>query len=752
MSRALDRRPQRTSRALLGALLVVTSIGWAGLEHSIAAAPAELISITPGSSAPLADDSYTPSVSGDGNLVAFYGSSFNGTDALYTVYIRNRAAGTTTTIPNLPTQVTAVPGTANPAISRDGCHVAFWGRYFFDYPAGQWNIYTWNRCVANDTPIDVADGVLSDNDFPGPIATSADGRYIAYVAQPSGGAPPVIARIDTATLTQSVLPTGFIYSDSIDISDDGKFVAVGGQLASLVTGIPIYRVIGWSAPCTTTCTTEVISVGPTGAPASGFSGRPSVSADGRFVAFTSDSVDIVGLPAPPSRQVYVRDRLNKVTKLVTDTPGQPMPAEGGVSEPDLSPDGTQVAVTQTDRFETSQVWVARSSSGFFDDAIFDLVSYGVSGQPVGGAGAVEPKMSSNGRFVAFRSGQSADLSGVALPTSYQIWMRSRPIQLNGTPAINFGTVDVGTQSAGQNVVITNTGVAEINVASVTSPAAPFSVTANTCVGMLPAGASCVVTAVFAPTAPGAASSTIVVSGEGVSVSTSLTGTGRTPTGPTPGFLTIKPISANFGKAVVGTALPARKFVVTNPGQLAVVVTSVSLGGTGADQFAIASNSCTGSLAPNASCTIQVSATVTRDGAQTATLDVLGAGGSAAHATLRIGGEFTPTLKMNPGVVSPGEVTTANGEGFPPGVVVQLAFNGEAPFKDVTVDADGTFHSSFLLVPHSVRIGGRQVEVVDRPEFSGVFAPLLIELATSRPSGFSGSVLTSGIRNLLTRGG
>jgi hypothetical protein len=311
---------------------------------------------------------------------------------------------------------------------------------------------------------------------------------------------------------------------------------------------------------------------------------------------------------------------------------------------------------------------------------------------------------------------------------------------------------VGTQSPGQNIVITNNGIAEVAIASVSSPAAPFSITTSTCVGLLPAGASCVVTVVFAPTSPTASSGTIVVSGEGLSVTTSLVGTGRTPTGPTPGFLTIKPVSANFGNAVVGTALPAKNFVVTNPGQSAVVVTSVGLGGTGADQFTVASNGCSGSLAAKASCTIQVAATVTRDGAQTATLDVLGAGGAAAHATLRIGGEFTPTLKMVPGVVSPGEVTTAIGEGFPPGVDVQLEFNGEAPFVTVPTQADGTFRYSLLLVPHSVRIGGRQVVVVDRPEFSGVFAPLLIELATSRPSGFSNPQFTSGVRALITRGG
>ena len=36
----------------------------------------------------------------------------------------------------------------------------------------------------------------------------------------------------------------------------------------------------------------------------------------------------------------------------------------------------------------------------------------------------------------------------------------------------------------------------------------------------------------------------------------------------------------------------------------------------------------------------------------------------------------------------------------------------------------------------LRIGGVQVLAVDQPSFSGVRAPLLIDLATYRPSGFS----------------
>ena len=139
----------------------------------------------------------------------------------------------------------------------------------------------------------------------------------------------------------------------------------------------------------------------------------------------------------------------------------------------------------------------------------------------------------------------------------------------------------------------------------------------------------------------------------------------------------------------------------------------------------------------------------------ATLGVAGTGGQAAQATLRISGTlqlFTPTLKMNPGVISAGEVTVAIGAGFPPNIDVQLAFFGEAPFGTAHSDGDGAFRFNFLILRNGVRIGGKQVIAIDQAQFTGVHAPLLIDLATFRPAGFSSPAFTSGVRSLVSRGG
>jgi hypothetical protein len=108
--------------------------------------------------------------------------------------------------------------------------------------------------------------------------------------------------------------------------------------------------------------------------------------------------------------------------------------------------------------------------------------------------------------------------------------------------------------------------------------------------------------------------------------------------------------------------------------------------------------------------------------------------------------------MNPGVVSAGQVTAAIGTGFPPNIDVQLAFEGEAPFATVHTDAAGAFRFDYLLLRNGIRIGGRQVIAVDQPQFTGVRAPLLIDLATFRPSGFSSPAITNGVRSLVSRSG
>ena len=604
-------RPGRAGRCALAVLLTAATVGWIGEGNTSAAGPAELISVDPDTGGTLSTQDNNSSVSGDGNVVAFTGNPPIGSEFVSDwVYVRDRAAGVTTAVP-APFNVTAMN---NAVVSRDGCHVAFWG--FYPQPViiilfipAQWDIYVWDRCTPDSLPIVVSRGSPGDpfptfnasGDTRGTLAISADGRYVSYYAFTSA-AGQRMGRIDTSgTITEARLFGGVFNANSIDISDDGGFVAIGGQ--TTINDLTRNVVVGWTPPCITGaavfCNVDVISLGNNGQPLSGSSANPSLSADGRYVAFTSNSPDVVGAGGLTTPQVYVRDLAAGVTKIVSSSPGQVM--AGSLDEAEISPDGTQVALMFAANpppggKPVREVFVARSSAGYFDNAVFDLVSYGVSDAPTS-TDSYAPSMSSNGRYVAFTSGANNELAGVATPNGLNIWMRERPIALDITPSLNFGTLPLGVQSAPQNAVVTNTSGVDINIGAVTPPAAPFSIIANGCGGVLPPGGSCAVTIVFTPTAPGGASSSVTVSGDGLSVSVSLVGAGESPNLPTPGSLTVSPGSANYGTGPVGTAFPARTFTVSNPGQTAVAIAGTGLSGSGADQFAVGPNTCTGSLNP-----------------------------------------------------------------------------------------------------------------------------------------------------------
>src|SRR5260370_105858 len=74
-----------------------------------------------------------------------------------------------------------------------------------------------------------------------------------------------------------------------------------------------------------------------------------------------------------------------------------------------------------------------------------------------------------------------------------------------TSSLPFGNQLVGTRSANQSVVVTNSGSATLNIGTATAPA-PFAIATDGCSNTVVAvGSSCTIQANFAPTAPGPAS-------------------------------------------------------------------------------------------------------------------------------------------------------------------------------------------------------------------------------------------------------
>ncbi len=101
-----------------------------------------------------------------------------------------------------------------------------------------------------------------------------------------------------------------------------------------------------------------------------------------------------------------------------------------------------------------------------------------------------------------------------------------------TTSLSFGSQNIGTTSAGQNVTLTNTGSAALSISSIAvtgSNSGDFAQT-NSCGSSLAAGANCSIGVTFTPTAAGSrsASVTITDNATGSPQSFTLSGTGVSP--------------------------------------------------------------------------------------------------------------------------------------------------------------------------------------------------------------------------------
>jgi Tol biopolymer transport system component len=145
--------------------------------------------------------------------------------------------------------------------------------------------------------------------------------------------------------------------------------------------------------------TRLVSKTSEGDPATGDSREGTVSADGRFVAFTSIAGNLPG--ANGVTQIYVHDRGTGRTRLVSKTTGGD-PADGSSEDPSISADGRFVAFeSEADNLpgltSLEDVFVHDRRTGRTR-----LVSKTSGGAPAD-AESNSPSISGNGRYVAFRS-------------------------------------------------------------------------------------------------------------------------------------------------------------------------------------------------------------------------------------------------------------------------------------------------------------------------------------------------------------
>jgi Tol biopolymer transport system component len=246
---------------------------------------------------------------------------------------------------------------------------------------------------------------------------SPDGRFVAFrsgasdlVPGDTNGVADVFfrdrlggttERVSVATDgTQGNGPTG----DFTSISEDGRFVGFDTYASNLVPG-DVNGVADVFVHDRLTGTTECISVAAGGTPGPGEGLAPALSGDGRFVAFYSDSWNLVPGDTNGWGDVFVRDRLNGTTERVSiSSTGAQGNAASGHHGPSITPDGR--FVTFSSRATSLAAGTPNHDRDIFvRDRRFDtterasLSSSGAQDNDESSA----PTLSDDGRFVAFMS-------------------------------------------------------------------------------------------------------------------------------------------------------------------------------------------------------------------------------------------------------------------------------------------------------------------------------------------------------------
>lgn len=176
-----------------------------------------------------------------------------------------------------------------------------------------------------------------------------------------------------------------------------------------------------------------------------------------------------------------------------------------------------------------------------------------------------------------------------------------PISLS---AFNAGELTVGTSLSGQ-VSMTNVSKGTVTVLSSVlsgSNAADFKVGTNNCPANLASGSSCQFNVTFAPSQPRVRTANLAITVKvtnganhhEVKVSTPLSGTGIRPTA--------KLSAPNFGAVTIGSSSSAQ-VTVTNTSVSPLNFRTATLSGPHMPSWSVSSSTCSGALAPSASCEI-----------------------------------------------------------------------------------------------------------------------------------------------------
>ncbi|MEA2603626.1 MAG: hypothetical protein QOF89_4618 [Acidobacteriota bacterium] len=300
----------------------------------------------------------------------------------------------------------------NASLSANGRFVAFQSTATDLVPGGTPRGEIFVRDLLTGTTVLASVNVPPYIGMPAHPRLSADGRYLSYqrptctfIICPTADIFVRDLQVGVTTLVSvglDGLPAG---GGVPEISQDGRHVAFASASANLVpndsNGTVDIFVRDLDAGIT-----RLVSVNAAGAGSgNGLSGPPSLSADGRFVAFQSDASDLVAGDTNGRGDVFVRDIQAGITYLASINATGTGSGNSGSGFVTLSADGSRVAFGS----DASDL-VATDTNGDFDVFVRDLpsgptrlVSLNLAGTDSGNDSSFRGYLTYSGRFVAFQS-------------------------------------------------------------------------------------------------------------------------------------------------------------------------------------------------------------------------------------------------------------------------------------------------------------------------------------------------------------
>ncbi len=356
------------SRSLAAALLLTST--WIAAPQPISAQTTTRVSVD-SSGTQASGSSTSPVVSADGRFVAFSSSAPDlvpgDTNSQADIFVRDLQTGTTVRVSVDSSGLQATGASTSPAINGNGQVVAFTStapNLVSGDTNGVEDIFVHDRLTGSTMRVSVSAAGVQSNGLSGAPWISTDGRFVAFHSS----------------------ATNLVAGDTNAVAD--VFVR------DLATG-SITRV----------------SVDASGSQANGSSTDASISADGRFVAFTSHASNLVVGDTNLCQDAFVYDRfLATVTRVSTSSSGSQ--GNNSTFAPRVSGNGTFVA------FESyASNLVSGDSNGYGDIFLRDLssgtisrVSVTFSGGEADGA-STSPAISTDGQFVAYYSESTSIVPG-----------------------------------------------------------------------------------------------------------------------------------------------------------------------------------------------------------------------------------------------------------------------------------------------------------------------------------------------------